>query len=403
MIDAHLRDLAGRSPALRELLDATEQEQQESGYEHTLREICQQPSTWPATAATTALRSGALGAALEGVQALVFTGSGSSLYAGECLVPVLAGDLRIPAEAIGGGDILTRGAARIPPLQPCLVVSLARSGDSPESCAAVDLLLSTEPACRHLAITCNAKGRLAMNYLRTPGFRSLVLDGRTNDRSLVMTSSFTNMVLAGRALGMLGRMDAWRATVDRLADAAREIIPGHADALAGAARRGFRSAVYLASWMRFGAAREAALKMLEMTAGRIHTFPETFLGLRHGPMSSVHEDTAVVCFLSSAATARAYELDLIRELDRKELGAFKVVAGEKIPDDILRPGDIAVNYPEGLADGDTPVLDVVVGQLLAFFRCRAEGLRPDAPSESNVITRVVEPFKIHAVPAGEAQ
>lgn len=402
MIDANLRDLAGRAPALRELLEATEQEQQESGYHHTLREICQQPSTWPATAATTASRAGALGAALDGVQALVFTGSGSSLYAGECLAPVLAGELRIPAEAIGGGDILTHGAARIPPPRPCLVVSLARSGDSPESCAAVDLLLS-EPACRHLAITCNARGSLAMNYLRTPGFRSLVLDDRTNDRSLVMTSSFTNMVLAGRALGMLGRMDAWRATVDRLADAARQIIPGHADALAGAARRGFRSAVYLASWMRFGAAREAALKMLEMTAGRIHTFPETFLGLRHGPMSSVHEDTAVVCFLSSSGPARAYELDLIRELDRKGLGAFKVVAGENIPGEILRPCDIAVHYPEGLADGDTPVLDVVVGQLLAFFRCRAEGLRPDAPSESNVITRVVEPFRIHAMPAGEAQ
>lgn len=398
MIASLIRDLAGRAPALRELLSPSEEEQQASGYYHTLREICQQPLTWPVTAATTAANAPALKSALEGVAAVVLTGSGSSLYAGECIAPALQAQLRIPVEAIGGGDLLTYGGVRIPPLRPGLVISVARSGNSPESCAAVDLLLATEPACRHLAITCNAEGRLATSYTSNPSFTSLLLDERTNDRSLVMTSSFTNMVLAGRSLVMLDRAEAWQAIVDCLSSAARGIIAGHAGRLAEAARRGFRSAVYLASWTRFGAARESALKMLEMTAGRIHTFPETFLGLRHGPMSSVHEDTAVVCYLSSGEPARAYELDLIAEIDRKGLGAFKVVAGERIPDGILRPGDIGIEYPEGLADTDLPVLDVVVGQLLAFFRCREEGLRPDAPSESNVITRVVEPFRIHARP-----
>jgi len=112
-------------------------------------------------------------------------------------------------------------------------------------------------------------------------------------------------------------------------------------------------------------------------------------------MSAIHRHTMVVCFLSSDPLVRAYELDLIVELNRKNLGAFKVIAGEAVPMELLRPGDVAVEYPAGLADADVTVLDVLVGQLLAFFRCLSFGLKPDTPSESNVITRVVEDFRIH--------
>ena len=402
MFEAFLRDLAGRAPALRELLDVPEDRQRAAGYFHTLREICQQPFTWIDSAAAAVRMRGPLGAALDGTRAVTLTGSGSSLYAGECLALALQAALRVPVQAIGGGEILTHGGWRLPPGRPALVVSLARSGNSPESCAAVDLLLTAEPQCRHLAITCNASGRLATSYQGRANFSSLVLDDRTNDRSLVMTSSFTSMVVAGRFLGLLDCPDVYQATVERLSAAARGILAEHADALAAAGASRFRSAVYLASWVRFGAAREAALKVQEMTAGNVYTFPETFLGLRHGPMSSVHGDTAVVCFLSADKLARAYEFDLVRELDRKGLGSIRILAGERIPAELLRPGDIAIEYPAGLSDDDTAVLDVLVGQLLAFFRCRAEGFQPDAPSASNVITRVVEPFRLHYLSEAEA-
>ena len=61
--------------------------------------------------------------------------------------------------------------------------------------------------------------------------------------------------------------------------------------------------------------------MLEMTAGEVTTFPETYLGLRHGPMAAVDEGALVVCFLSADPVVRAFEVDLMRELDRKKLGA----------------------------------------------------------------------------------
>jgi tagatose-6-phosphate ketose/aldose isomerase len=137
--------------------------------------------------------------------------------------------------------------------------------------------------------------------------------------------------------------------------------------------------------------------MLEMTAGRVFTMPETYLGLRHGPMSAIHPDTLVVCFLASDPMTRAYECDLIRELTAKGLGWRKLILGENIPADLLSGGDVALECPGMATAGDqnVTVLDVIAGQLLAFFRCLAEGLKPDSPSDANVISRVVNGFALY--------
>ena len=137
--------------------------------------------------------------------------------------------------------------------------------------------------------------------------------------------------------------------------------------------------------------------MLEMTAGRVTTLCETYLGFRHGPMSYVQEKTLIVCFLSSDSVLRAYELDLLEELDRKNLGLSKLIVGERIPRSTLRKEDVAIDCP-GLAelgDEEAATIDVVVAQLLGFFRCLKEGLRPDSPSEEGIIQRVVGKFPIH--------
>jgi tagatose-6-phosphate ketose/aldose isomerase len=155
--------------------------------------------------------------------------------------------------------------------------------------------------------------------------------------------------------------------------------------------------VYLGSGGRYGSAREAALKMLEMTSGRVMSFAETYLGLRHGPMAAVDEESLIVCFLSSDEVVRAYEADLVRELNRKGLGAGKVLVGADVPGDLVSAGDLVIDVPglETVDDDDATLLDVLVGQTLAFFRCMATGLRPDSPSDDGVISRVVESFEIH--------
>jgi len=397
----HSSNLAETSQQTVPALQRLARDPARSGYQHTLQEICQQPDTWVESSECAVQNGDTLRHAVFGegnpARAVLLTGSGSSLFIGESLAPALQRQLGIPVVSAGGDRLLIEGKHTLPPCPPSLIVSFARSGDSPESCGAVDLMLENAPECRHLAVTCNRHGQLATRYRDRREVATLVLPDRTCDRSLVMTSSFTSMLLAAHFLGHLNDQEGYVALAGQLASTARRFLLEHTEALSRAATTEFRSAVYLGSACRFGSARESALKMLEMTAGHVRTFSETYLGLRHGPMSAVHDDTLVVCFLSSDPLARAYEADVIEELNQKKLGAMRVVVGENIPPDLMRPGDLALECPGLSAVGDdaSPVIDVLAGQWLGFFRCLQEGLNPDAPSNSGAISRVVGSFRIH--------
>jgi tagatose-6-phosphate ketose/aldose isomerase len=296
--------------------------------------------------------------AMAGVRSVVLTGSGSSQHAGECVRLVLQKELKTTVNVLGGGTLLTHGNAALPCGRPGLLISIARSGDSPESTAALAALLEAEPEIRPLVLTCNPEGSLAAVGQGDARVKAIVLDDRTNDRSVAMTSSFTNLVLAARYLGLLDAPATYRAICERQSRICEGLFENSFDALLRKASGGFARAVYLGSGPSWGAARESGLKMLEMTAGRVSTMSETYLGLRHGPMSYIDRETLVVCFLSSEPLLRAYEADLIAELNRKRLGFAKVII--------------------------------------------EEGIRPDSPSTEGIIHRVVERFTIHS-PAGLAR
>jgi tagatose-6-phosphate ketose/aldose isomerase len=360
--------------SLSELRAAPGSEQRERGYRDTLREILQQPDSWLETAALVS-RSG-VSLASEGGPVLL-TGSGSSHYVGESLEPVLARSLCRPVRAVPAGALLTDGRSYVFDGPPGTLVSFARSGDSPESCGVVDWFLERAPEWRQVLVTCNREGRLATRYRDRDNVSLVLLPDRTNDRSLVMTSSFTNLWLAGRILG--GSLP----DVASLARRAESIFESDIASISEAGASAFENAVYLGSGARYGAAREAALKMLEMTDGEVPTFAESFLGLRHGPMCALGKSSLLVGFLSREEPHRSYERDLMRELADKGVRPRTLLVG--------RGGEVDLD----LRDDDAALLDVVAGQLLGFFRSLALGLRPDAPSAKGIISRVVRRFDIH--------
>jgi len=380
-----------------ELFGRTEADQKRLGYFHTLREICQQPWTWLQTAERMIASREKLTEIIKDMRSVTLTGSGSSQYAAECVHFVLQNGLGVRIESVSGGDLLIYGGKVLPPERPGVLISLARSGDSPESRGAIEFLLNVEPKVRHIVVTCNEQGSLAREWRDHAKVHVITLPKETNDQSLVMTSSFTNLLLATRFLSMSEKPDEYLRLCKALSAIAKQLIATNFDVLAETAKTNFERVVFLGSGARFGASREAALKMLEMTAGRVTTLCETYLGFRHGPMSYVQEKTLIVCFLSSDSVLRAYELDLLQELDRKNLGLSKLIVGERIPRSTLRKEDVAIDCP-GLAelgDEEAVTIDVVVAQLLGFFRCLKEGLRPDSPSEEGIIQRVVGKFPIH--------
>ncbi len=350
--------------------------------QYTLQEILRQPLLWPATFKDVRLASERLRlpAKLQDARVLL-TGAGTSAYAASGVASAWP-----RAQAVPSTDLLVDPERYLPGVD--VVISLARSGNSPESAAVAARIRALRPDIFQLGIVCNEDGALSHS-----GLDGLIaLDPRTNDQSLVMTSSFSNLVLAGL---VLAQPDAVSAIVDEFSRRTTALLPEIDQACVRAAAHISNRVVLLSSSPLLGWAREAGLKLLEMTVGHFPVITETFLGLRHGPMSFVKADTLVLCLLSSDPVRSLYEKDLIQELRSKKIGYIVGIA-----DPVESKGlfdEVIPAIAPGANDALRTPYEIVGPQLLGYHLSLRIGLNPDNPSPDGVINRVVQGVKIHKV------
>ncbi|GGJ53502.1 SIS domain-containing protein [Streptomyces brasiliensis] len=373
---------------------------QDAGADHTVAEIAQQPAVWREVAGIVAGGRDSLDAFLAPLFAekdlrIVLTGAGTSAFAGEVARAAVARATGRRVDAVSTTDIVADPHASFPDDVPTLLVSFARSGDSPESVAATRLAEQVLTHVNHLVITCNAAGHLALEHGPRAESHVLFMPPVSNDRGFAMTSSFTGMLLACLlAFGALGTED-----IEAPAAAAEHITAGGLDRAIDAllARRPERL-VYLGSSSALkGLAHESALKLLELTGGALVASSESSLGFRHGPKSVLNDRTAVVVYVSNDPYTRRYDLDIIAEL-RANLPSGSVVAVTASPDGV--PGDDTWVLP-GLVGADDAALAlpaVVTAQLVALRSSLALGIRPDNPFPSGEVNRVVRGVTVHDLP-----
>jgi len=359
----------------------------------TAREIAQQGKVW-LQADVIGNQRAAVAAFLAPLLArddlrIVLTGAGTSAFIGECLLPdMLAQGRRV--EAIATTDLVSGPALFLQPQVPTLLVSFARSGSSPESLAAVALADQLVSEVHHLVITCNAEGAL---YRAAGACRSafaILLPDATHDRGFAMTTSFTSMLLtAALAFDLFPA-----AAVERLSRAALALPDQALPALRDLVAARFHRVVYLGSNALCGLAREAALKLLELTDGQVVALFDSPLGFRHGPKTVVDGRTLVVVMLSNDPHARRYDLDLLREL-RRDGHAGRVLALSGRPEPGLDGDCIAIPGVDAAGDLELALPYVVFCQCFALLQSLALGLRPDTPSVSGTVSRVVRGVTIH--------
>ena len=387
-------------PASLKLLDLSTAECESLGLVHTLREILQQPQTWRRTYEKLQSSAGPIAEFLEGAGVgarqlnVLLVGAGTSDYIGKCVCALLQKSWLCNVEAVPSTDLLTNMEDHIIPDRDYLWISFSRSGDSSEGVAVLEQALTLFPRIKHLIITCNENGKMARSFENQKNVLSFVLDDEVNDRGLAMTSSFSNMVIAAQALAHLRTLAAYGSIVESLATSASLLLPAAMSVCERIVEQGFSKVCFLGTGPFKGAAIESALKVLELTGGRVIGFAESFLGLRHGPLSALDGDTLVVAFLSGDSRRRAFELDLLQEIQGKKLtGKFLIVA----PAEVKNPftNTLRLQLSESISDLYLPPLFVLVGQLLGLFASLREGLRPDEPSPRGAITRVVSHVTIY--------
>lgn len=370
---------------------------QRLGGHDTAQEIAQQPALWLSLADS-------LDQAAERIDdflgnwlrqpghRVIFTGAGSSGFIAEMLADQANALWPAEVRALHTTSLLTHPTLYLQRERPTLLVSFGRSGSSPESVAAVDLVREHVAQARFLDITCNSEGELARRGHERADTLTLLMPPASCDRAFAMTSSLSCMLLA--ALAVFDD-SPWPQRLQRLRTLAvlgQQALTHWEDSVAAMADAPYKRLIYLGSGPLEALAREAALKTLELTAGRVLALANTPLGFRHGPKSMLDADTLVIMLRSVEPLARRYEQDLLNELRDDGIAGQVVSVGADTGQDQAHDFSLAV---PALPDPWLAPLWLTVAQRYALRRSVALGLTPDNPFPDGTVNRVVQGVSIH--------
>lgn len=386
------------------MFEKDEQVLKELGAEITTKEIKQQPELWQETFAIYQKNSQKIAAFLEMIKKetatkirVIFTGAGTSQYVGDTLVPYLNNKGERDTfcfESIGTTDIVASPKDYLFSDEVTVLVSFARSGNSPESVKTVELANQLVKNIFHITITCAPDGQLAQAAKEDQRMLLLLMPERSNDKGFAMTGSFSCMTLMGLLI-FDQELDQKKADyVTAMTAMGNEVIAREAELVAMITNE-YHRIIYLGSGSLAGLAREAQLKVLELTAGKIATVFDSSLGFRHGPKSFVDEKTAVLVFVSNDPYTRQYDIDMLEEVAADQIAASVVGIGQK-----ANPIFSGVTFTFSteavlLPEAYLALPDIMVGQVIALATAVKVGNTPDTPSPTGTVNRVVQGVIIH--------
>ena len=329
---------------------------------------------------------------------IILTGAGTSAYIGDALQWVLKGTLLDGARAVATTDIITEADQLFDEQSKVLLVSFARSGNSPESVGAINLVNRTAGKAAHIYITCNEKGQMAVMADKNPdNTLLLLLPPETNDLSLAMTSSYSSMYLACAMVANIERIEEHKAQIEAVSAATAAALDKYEGSIRDMAGRSFNRAVFLGSGELMGVAEESRLKLQELTDGTVMCAFDSFLGFRHGPKAVINKDTLIVYLLSEEPATQRYEYDLIRQIKANNTIAGYVGVSQSKPaiEEDYFDLNIIIGIPTEVKRCYKSVSYIVAAQLLGFYKALDLKRSPDNPSVSGNISRVVEGVTIY--------
>ncbi|MFJ7684299.1 SIS domain-containing protein [Peribacillus butanolivorans] len=373
------------------------------GAQITTAEIKQQPDLWAEAFALYTDRSSEIEKFLlkismkHGRVRVIFTGAGTSAYVGDILTPYLkekVDEKQWELLSIPTTTLVSNPYQFLKADFPTLLVSFARSGNSPESVAAVQLTEQIVTDLYHLTITCNKDGQLAKRAAGDENNLLLLMPEKSNDQGFAMTGSFTCMALSTLLVFDPKPLEEKMAIVKTIRQMGESVIQRE-DFIQAIIDCDFDRIIYLGSGSLEGLTREAQLKILELTAGKVVTSFDSPLGFRHGPKSFVNEKSVVFVFVSNQPYTRQYDLDMLKEMQKDNIASYICaieVEGETNYDgNIFSFGREAQSIP----DAYLALPFVMIGQTVSLLASIKVGNTPDTPSPTRTVNRVVKGVTIY--------
>lgn len=383
------------------MFEMTTDQLNEIGGFNTTTEIKQQPELWLDTLNIYKENLEAIESFLaearamgEGRLSVVFTGAGTSDYVGDTCAPYLrhAGDTKLyDFKPIATTDIVSAPRDFLNPDEPTVVVSFARSGNSPESLAAVQVAKTFVKNVKFINITCAPEGKLAVESEGDADQLTLLIP-RANDKGFAMTGSYSCMTLLSTLIFDTASLEQKTAWVEAAAKLGEDVVARESE-IAEFLSGDFNRVTYLGSGSFVGLAQEAQLKILELAHGLVATSWDSCMGYRHGPKSFVDDKTIVFVYMNNDEYTRQYDLDILNEINGDQIAA-KTIAIQQ--DGAIKfDGTSFTLAGEALPEGYLALPFVMVAQVISLLNSVRVGNTPDTPSPSGTVNRVVKGVTIH--------
>jgi tagatose-6-phosphate ketose/aldose isomerase len=366
---------------------------------YTEKEIWGQPALWQKVYDKALIEKQAVFSLLKDATTnknldIILTGAGTSAFIGLSLIGSFKRNLKKHTMAVSTTDLVTHPLDYLSADVPVLLISFARSGNSPESVAAVQIADQLCQKVYHLIITCDAMGALA-NYATDSRKHIFILPAEANDKSLAMTGSYSGMLLAGLLFARIDEIEKLKVQVDILQKYALKLL-GTAETFRQIASMNFERAVFLGSGPLYGTATESHLKVQELTDGRVICKKDSFLGFRHGPKVVINKKTLVFLLFSNLPYVFEYEKDLLESLSTGQKPIY--LAG------IVESGSLNNKLDKLFVLSDTgthleeeflPVCFILPAQMIGYYTSLYLGMDPDLPCTTGAISRVVKGVMIY--------
>mgnify|MGYP001690372730 FL=1 len=372
---------------------------------NTAKEILQQPKLWKETLEIFRNSEKSLKEYFKKIGFgkefdIVFTGAGTSEYVGNILEPLLNKNETGEFKSIATTDILNNPLNYMKKNKKTLVVSFARSGDSPESAGVIDIADKIIDEVYHLFITCNKEGALAKRAEGNEKIFLLLMPEESNDKGFAMTSSFSCMLLSG-ILAFSKNSEEVIEEMLKIIDIAEKELKNKYVEIKEIAEQEHKRIVVLGSGILKGLAQELSLKVMELSAGKVVSVNNTTLGFRHGPKAIVNEETIVFELVNQDEYAMKYDEGLLEEMS-EDKSADKLIAYNISNNNSIEESTYKVIKPdesdrEKIKNRELASLFIylIYGQTYAFFKSQYLGNTTDNPFPSGEVNRVVKKFKVH--------
>ncbi|MFQ9614449.1 MAG: SIS domain-containing protein, partial [Clostridium butyricum] len=327
---------------------------------------------------------------------IVLTGAGTSDYVGDTVALELNKKLEAKVEAIATTDIVSNPNEYIEKNVKTILVSYARSGNSPESIGAYDLFENNVDDITQIVITCNKDGDLAKRCVNNEKNMLVLMPEKSNDKSFAMTSSFSCMTLATLLIFDIENIEKNKEFVEIVSSQAEEILDNRWSEIKQLVDYESERVVYLGSGTLKGLCQEMALKNLELTSGQVTTICESVLGFRHGPKSIINDKTLVIIMATNEEYTKLYDIDLIKEI-HNDLGNHKLAVITYENDEIMKEN--CSNYI--CVNGKTipniyKIFNYMIfGQMFGYLSSLKLNISPDNPRPDGTVNRVVKGVVIH--------